>query len=79
MSSCDVDRTSELARTEGRNHCHCLTCSDEATPMTVLKIDDARGLALCESEDGTRQSVEVALVDAEVGATLLVHAGTAIA
>ena len=58
---------------------HCVTCGDVATPMRVLRIDEARALALCEDEDGARTSVEVALVDARVGDTLLVHAGTAIA
>ncbi|HEV2059211.1 MAG TPA: HypC/HybG/HupF family hydrogenase formation chaperone [Solirubrobacteraceae bacterium] len=58
---------------------HCITCSDEAVPMRVLRIDEARALALCEDEGGNRSSVEIALVDARVGATVLVHAGTAIA
>ena len=58
---------------------HCVTCGDVATPMRVLRIDEARALALCEDEDGGRSSVEVALVDARVGDTVLVHAGTAIA
>jgi hydrogenase maturation factor len=47
--------------------------------MRVLRLDDARGLALCEDGDGARSSVEIALVDgAAVGDTLLVHAGTAL-
>ncbi len=58
---------------------HCITCGDVATPMRVLRIDEARALALCEDDEGTRSSVEIALVDAEVGGTVLVHAGTAIA
>jgi hydrogenase maturation factor len=58
---------------------HCVTCSDEGIPMRVLRLDDARGLALCEDGDGARSTVEVALVDrAEPGDTLLVHAGTAL-
>jgi hydrogenase expression/formation protein HypC len=58
---------------------HCVTCSDEGIPMRVLRLDDARGLALCEDGDGARSSVEIALVDrAAVGDTLLVHAGTAL-
>jgi hydrogenase maturation factor len=68
----DVDRTCELA--------HCITCSDEAAPMTVVLVDDARGLALCEDEAGVRSSVEIALVDpVRPGDTVLVHAGTALA
>jgi hypothetical protein len=59
---------------------HCVTCSDEATPMVVLDIDASRGLALCAAQDGARHSVEIALVEpVAVDATLLVHAGVAIA
>jgi hydrogenase maturation factor len=48
--------------------------------MRVVKLDAERGLALCESADGRRRSVEVALIEAPVeGDTLLVHAGVAIA
>jgi hydrogenase maturation factor len=59
---------------------HCITCSDDGVPMTVVKVDEDRLLALCEDGEGARSSVEIALVDLpEPGATLLVHAGTAIA
>jgi hydrogenase maturation factor len=59
--------------------CSCITCGDEALPMRVRGIDEERGLALCEGEDGRRSSVEIALVDGvAVGDELLVHAGTAI-
>lgn len=59
---------------------HCITCSDEARPMTVVAHDDARGLALCVDGAGGRSSVETALVEpVSTGDTLLVHAGTAIA
>ena len=48
--------------------------------MRVRQIDADRGLALCETGDGARSSVETALVEpVEVGDVLLVHAGTAIA
>jgi hydrogenase expression/formation protein HypC len=57
---------------------HCITCSDEGCPMTVVLIDEERLLALCEDTDGARQSVEIALVEARVGDELLVHAGTAL-
>ena len=57
---------------------HCVTCSDEGTPMRVVRLDTERGLALCEDGGGARSAVEVALVDAAVGDTLLVHAGTAL-
>jgi hydrogenase expression/formation protein HypC len=59
---------------------HCITCSDEALAMTVLDVDAGRELALCEGDDGSRHSVEIALVaPVEPGDVLLVHAGTAIA
>ena len=57
---------------------HCITCSDEGVAMRVLRVDAARGLALCEDEDGAHASVEIALVEATPGDTLLVHAGTAL-
>lgn len=59
---------------------HCITCGDDGVPMTVVRIDEVRGLALCAHEDGTKETVETALVDAvALGDTLLVHAGTALA
>ena len=59
---------------------HCITCGDIATAMTVVMVDHDRGLALCEADDGTRESVEIALVDPVRPADrLLVHAGTALA
>ena len=57
---------------------HCITCGDDGVPMRVLRVDEARGLALCTDEAGARSSVEIALVDAAPGDTLLVHAGTAL-
>ena len=58
---------------------HCITCSDEGIPMTVLKIDDDRALALCAADDGSKSSVEIALIDpVEPGDSLLVHAGVAL-
>jgi hydrogenase maturation factor len=48
--------------------------------MRVVRIDAARGLALCEDAAGERSSVEIALIEAVTcGDTLLVHAGTALA
>ena len=60
---------------------HCVTCADAGVAMRVVAVDDARGLALCETADGAaRESVEIALVDAVApGDALLVHAGTALA
>jgi len=62
------------------NECgdHCITCSDEGTPMRVERIDDARGLALCAAEDGSKITVEIALVSVEPGDRVLVHAGVAL-
>jgi hydrogenase maturation factor len=48
--------------------------------MKVLKVDAARGLALCADDADRKESVEIALVaPVAPGDTLLVHAGTAIA
>jgi hydrogenase maturation factor len=77
----DVDRTSELAGTGGRNavSCHCVTCGDDGVPMLVLAVDESRCLALCEDGTGAHGSVEIALVaPVAPGDTLLVHAGTAL-
>jgi len=60
--------------------CHddvCITCSDTATPVTVLRLLDDE-LAEVETERGTEE-VSVALVAARVGDTILVHASEAIA
>ena len=58
---------------------HCITCSDEGVPMKVERIDEDRGLALCSDADGSRSTVEIALVDVEAGDRVLVHAGVALA
>ena len=58
---------------------HCITCSDEGIPMQVERIDDVRGLALCAAEDGSKSTVEIALVSVEPGDRVLVHAGVALA
>jgi hydrogenase maturation factor len=56
---------------------HCITCSDEGTPMRVLRLrEDA--LALCEDAGGAHHTVELALVDAGPGDEVLVHAGVAL-
>jgi D-sedoheptulose 7-phosphate isomerase len=56
----------------------CITCSDEALPVriTELRPDD---LALVATEAGTLEEISIALVDAEVGDVVLVHAKEAIA
>jgi hydrogenase maturation factor len=59
---------------------HCITCGDIAVEMTVLRVDEARELALCAAADGRRETVEIALVaPVRRAERLLVHAGTAIA
>jgi hydrogenase maturation factor len=59
---------------------HCITCGDEAVPLTVVEVDERRDLALCRNAEGERTTVEIALVaPVAPGDELLVHAGTAIA
>ncbi len=57
---------------------HCITCSDEGVPMQVERVDEDRSLALCSSEDGSKSTVEIALVDVAPGDRVLVHAGVAL-
>ena len=54
----------------------CLTCSDAASQVTVVELL-ADELAIVDTGGG-REEVSVALVDAAVGDTILVHAGEAI-
>ncbi len=59
---------------------HCITCGDDGDPMTVVRVDGVRGLALCHGEGGAAATVEIALVEPVApGDRLLIHAGTAIA
>lgn len=60
--------------------CHddvCITCSDTAVQVTIVQLLDD-GLALVQTGQGTEE-VSVALVTADVGDTVLVHAREAIA
>jgi hydrogenase maturation factor len=57
---------------------HCITCGDEGIPMTVLRIDEERGLALCSAAGGEKSTVEIALVEVETGDSVLVHGGVAL-
>jgi len=58
----------------------CITCGDVALPLTVMRLDEERGLALCADDDGKSETVEIDLVaPVAPGDRLLVHAGTAIA
>lgn len=55
----------------------CITCGDVAVPVRVVELLPG-DLAVVEVE-GRKEEISVALVSATVGATLLVHAGEAIA
>ena len=60
--------------------CHddvCITCSDTAVEVTVVRLL-GDGLALVDGGQG-EEEVSVALVEAQAGDTILVHAGEAIA
>ena len=57
---------------------HCITCGDIAVEVTVLRLlPDA--LAVVDTGQGAEEEVSVALVSADVGDTILVHASEAIA
>jgi hydrogenase maturation factor len=61
-------------------HCegdHCVTCSDEAVAVRVVRLR-ADGLADVDVGGGRIEEISVALVDAAVGDTVLVHAKEAI-
>ena len=55
----------------------CITCSDEAVEVRVVQLLDA-DLAVVDTGQ-SMEEVSVALVDAAVGDTILVHAKEAIA
>ena len=55
----------------------CITCSDEAVEVRVVQLLEA-DLAVVDTGQ-TMEEVSVALVDASVGDTILVHAKEAIA
>jgi hydrogenase maturation factor len=57
---------------------HCITCSDEGIAMTVVALTQCG--AQCRDPAGIDQRVETEFVEpVEIGDTLLVHAGVAIA
>lgn len=55
----------------------CITCSDAAVAVTIVRLLDD-GLAVVRAGRG-QEEVSVALVPARPGDTVLVHAGEAIA
>ena len=57
---------------------HCITCSDQALPVTVLRVDSETGLALVIVQ-GVTEEVDITLVEnVAPGDMLLVHGGVAI-
>ncbi len=68
---------------QARRHlpeCHddvCITCSDEAVPVRVVELLEG-DMALVDT-GVSREEVSVALVEARIGDTILVHAKEAIA
>ena len=80
MIVASVERTGAAPSASTCSSEHCITCGDDGEPMTIVAVDQRRGLALCSDETGARATVETALVSpVGVGDRLLVHAGTAIA
>ena len=61
-------------------HCtgnSCITCGDTAVVVTVVSLLPD-GLAIVDTGSG-REEISVALVDTEIGGSVLVHASEAIA
>ena len=56
----------------------CITCSDEAVEVRVVRLLEDE-LAMVDTGAGHEEEVSVALVDANVGDQILVHAKEAIA
>lgn len=56
----------------------CVTCSDSAVPRTVVALLDDGLATACTPGGGEVEEISVALVEARVGDTVLVHAGEAI-
>ncbi len=79
MSSMDPAASRRPPGAPGAAECHdevCITCSDTAVAVTVLRLLDD-GLAVVDTGAG-QEEVSVALVSAGPGDTILVHAGEAI-
>jgi hydrogenase expression/formation protein HypC len=58
---------------------HCITCGDIAVEVTVLRLLPDSLAVVDTGQDAEEEEVSVALVSAEVGDTILVHASEAIA
>jgi hydrogenase expression/formation protein HypC len=79
MSSTDPAASPREPGARVAAECHdevCVTCSDTAVAVTVLRLLDD-GLAVVDTGAGLEE-VSVALVSAGPGDTILVHAGEAI-
>lgn len=76
------DPSARRSRTDpspAQDYEHCVTCSDEAVVVRVSRLLPF-GLALVDpAGGGEAEEVSVALVDAAVGDTVLVHAKEALA
>lgn len=60
--------------------CSCITCSDQAIEMEVLRFDPETGLARCIDPEGAESDVDTGLVEpVGPGTRVMVHAGAAIA
>ncbi|MBA2680700.1 MAG: HypC/HybG/HupF family hydrogenase formation chaperone [Ktedonobacteraceae bacterium] len=71
----NVDRSATCGLEEG----HCITCSDEALPARVIRIDQQMGMASVTIEE-VLDEVDITLLDEVVeGDLILVHGGVAIA
>lgn len=58
---------------------HCITCSDEALPVSVLRVDQVTGMAWVTLGE-VEEEVDITLVEeVEPGDRLLVHGGVAMA
>jgi len=58
---------------------HCITCSDEAVAVTVLRVNPEQGSALVTIRE-TTEEIDITLVDTVApGDIVLVHGGVAIA
>ncbi|CAI7980752.1 HypC/HybG/HupF family hydrogenase formation chaperone [Frankia sp. Mgl5] len=55
----------------------CVTCSDGVIEMEIVRLEEG-GLALARASAGVEE-ISIALVQAQAGDTVLVHAGEAIA
>jgi hydrogenase maturation factor len=59
-------------------HGHCITCSDEAQPVTVVSVMDD-GMSAMVLREGQHSEIDISLVDdVAPGDVLLAHGGVAL-